>query len=84
MIPIYILITIYFGTANIISLMILAALAIGQIICMVMSHTNALLHDTLASTVAVEMATQRIFSTKEELIEYTKKIHAERVSRSGS
>lgn len=82
MIPTYIMIMIYFNTANIISLAILAALLLGQIITLAATRTNALLHDLLAGSVAVDLSSQRIFRTKEDLMEYTKKIHAERANRS--
>lgn len=82
MVPIYILIMIYFNTANIISLAILAALLLGQVICMAVTRTNSLLHDLLAGTVAVDLSSQMIFRSKEDLMEYTKKIHAERANRS--
>ena len=82
MIPIYIMIMIYFNTANIFSLAILAALLLGQIVTMAATRTNSLMHDLLAGTVAVDLASQRIFRSKEDLMEYTKKIHAERANRS--
>lgn len=82
MIPVYILIMMLFGTADIFTLLILAALAIGQIVSLAVSRTNALLHDRIAGTVAVEISSQMIFRTKEDLVEYTKKIHAERANRS--
>lgn len=84
MIPIYILIMIYFNTANIVSLAILAALLLGQVISMAATRTNSLLHDLLAGTVAVDLSSQRIFRSREDLVEYTKKIHAERANRSES
>lgn len=54
---------------------------IVEIICLVITKTNAVIHDVLAKTVAVDMASQRIFDSHEELIEYTKKIHAEQANK---
>ena len=82
MIPVYIFIMIYFNTANIGSIAILAALLLGQIICMIVTKTNAPIHDLLAGTAVIDVPSQRIFKSKEELLEYTKKIHAERANRS--
>lgn len=82
MIPIYILMMIFFNTANIVSLAILAGLLLGQIVCVAATRTNSLLHDLLASTVAVDLSSQMIFRSKEDLLEYTKKIHAEHANRS--
>ena len=56
---------------------VLVLLAIGQIICLIMTRTWSVLHDVMAGTVAVDMASQMIFETKEEQIEYIKKHHAQ-------
>lgn len=81
MIPVYILILIYFNLIGIISVAILAILLIAQIICLITTRTNSLLHDVLAGTVAVDMASQRIFDSREALIEYTKKLHAQQANK---
>lgn len=80
MIPVYIFIMIYFSTANIVHLALLAVLLIGQIISMIASKTNAAIHDLLAGTAVVDMPSQQIFQSKEDLLEYTKKIHAEQAN----
>ncbi len=82
MIPVYIIILIFFNAASIISLAILAALVMGQIASLLVSKANAAIHDHLAGTAVVDFASQRIFRTKEELLAYTKEIHADRANRS--
>ena len=82
MIPVYIVIMLFFNTANIITLVILAALLLGQIISLIVTKTNAAIHDLLARTVVIDLPSQRIFKSSEELLAYTKKIHAERANRS--
>lgn len=82
MIPLYILMMIYFDSIGIISSVILLALVIAQIVCFITSRTNSLLHDIMAGTIAVDMASQRIFDTKDALLEYKKKIHAQKVNES--
>ena len=64
-----------FGT---ISLLLLLAFNVGS---MIITHNNSLIHDLLANTVAVDMATQMIFETPEEMIAYKKRIHAEAAER---
>jgi len=81
MIPIYIFIMIYFNTANIFTLAILAALSLGQLVCVAATRTNSPIHDLLSGTAAVDLATQTIFKSKEDLLEYTKKLHAEQANR---
>lgn len=78
MIPIFIFINLYFlGNISIVGIAVLAFLLIGQIICLVATRTLSLLHDVMAGTVAVDMASQMIFATKEEQLEYIKKLHAQ-------
>ena len=82
MIPVYIFLMIFFNTANAVSLGILAALLFSQIVCLILSRTNSAIHDLLSGTVVVDLSTQMVFRSKEDLLEYTKKIHAERANRS--
>lgn len=82
MIPVYIFLMIFFNTANSISLAILIALLLSQAICLIMSRTNSAIHDLLAGTVVIDLSTQMVFRSKEDLLEYTKKIHAERANHS--
>ena len=81
MIPIYITMMIIFNLIGIVSVAILAILLIAQIICLIATRTNSLLHDVLAGTVAVDMASQRIFESREALIEHTKKLHAQQANK---
>jgi uncharacterized RDD family membrane protein YckC len=82
MIPTYIVIMLFFNLANIIHVAIVAVLLLAQLVCIIVTKTNSAIHDLLAGTVAVDIASQRIFRNTEELLEYTKKIHAERANRS--
>ncbi len=82
MIPAYIIVMIFFNTASIIHLSILIILLIGQAASVIISKTNAAIHDHFAGTAVVDFASQMIFRNKEDLLAYTKKIHAERANRS--
>lgn len=68
--------TIYYGMANPLFLIISAALLVIQVILLIVSNENALIHDKMAMTVTVDLASQMIFETREELLEYKKKQHA--------
>lgn len=81
MIPTYIIMMIFFNSIGVVSLIILLVLFGVEIVCLIATRTNSLLHDVLAGTVAVDMASQRIFDNREALIEHTKKIHAEQATR---
>lgn len=81
MIPIYTIMMIYFNSVGVISIVILFVLLIIQIVCLIATRTNSLLHDVLSLTVAIDMASQRIFGSREALIEYTKKLHAQKADK---
>lgn len=81
MIPIYAVLMIFFNAANIFTLAILGGLLLGQLVCVAATRTNSPIHDLLAGTAAVDMATQMIFKSREDLLEYTKKLHADEANR---
>ena len=81
MIPVFALISIFvLGTATIVTLALLFVLLVAQIALLIFTKENALLHDILAGTVTVDFASQMIFDTPEDLLEYKKKLHAESVA----
>ena len=75
MIPLYIIMMIFFNSIGIISIILMFALFVAQIICFFASRTNSPIHDLLAGTVAVDMASQKIFEDREALLEHVKAIH---------
>lgn len=81
MIPLSIIVMIYFNMIGIVGAGILLALAVAQIICLVSSKTNSLIHDVMSATVAVDMASQRIFKDREALLSYTKALAAEKAAK---
>jgi hypothetical protein len=44
---------------------------------MIVTRTNSCIHDLLAGSVAVDLASQMIFDSESAMIEYKKSIHAE-------
>ena len=81
MIPVLICIMIFFNTIGIVGILILGLILLLQIILMISTHTNSCIHDVLAKTVAVDMQSQLIFDTEEEMIAYKNRVHAEQVAR---
>lgn len=73
---------IFSGAGSPVFLLISAALLLMQLVVLISSKENALLHDKLAVTVTVDLASQMIFKTHEEMLEYKKKAHAEMVASS--
>ena len=80
MIPVFVFISLILGTADIVTVILLFVLIVSQIALLIFTKTNTPLHDLLAGTVTVDFASQMIFDTPEELLEYKKKLHAESVA----
>jgi len=70
------------GIGSPVFLLIALILLVVQLIMLIATHENALLHDKMAATVAVDLASQMIFDTHEQMLEYKKKAHAEMVASS--
>ena len=81
MIPVYILLMIFWGVMGVSGTLVLMALLAGQTVCLIVTRNNAAIHDLLAGTVVVDMASQTIFRSTEDLIAYQKRIAAERAAR---
>jgi uncharacterized RDD family membrane protein YckC len=79
MIPVLMAMMMFIGTIGILGPAIVLGLVILQVALIVTSPTNSALHDHMAATVAVDLASQMIFATPEDLVEYKKQVHAEQV-----
>lgn len=81
MLPVYILMLLFWGSIGILGTAVLLGLAIAQLLTVVMSRSNAFLHDLLAGTAVVDIGSQMIFRSTEDLIEYRKQVAAEHSAR---
>ena len=81
MVPVLIIFMILWGTIGIVGPLVIAGIGLLQIILLATSRTNSLIHDRLSDTVAVDMESQMIFDTEDDLIEYTKRLHAEKAAK---
>lgn len=79
MVPVFILIMIYLNLMGVIGTVVIAGLLIAQLVLIIATRARTPIHDKLAHTVTVDLASQMIFDTPEELLEYKKRIHAEKV-----
>ena len=77
MIPVYVLIMIIFGRVGMFGTVIVGALLLVQSILFFGTREHTPIHDKLAGTVTVDLGSQMIFDSPEELLEYKKRIHAE-------
>lgn len=81
MIPIYIIMMVFWGIMGMGGTLILFALLVAQIVILIANRRNAVIHDLLAGTAVVDYASQMIFEDREALLAYQKTIHAERAAK---
>lgn len=77
MIPVLIIIMLLFQMVGLMGTLILGLILLLQVILLIATRTNSALHDLLACTVAVDMASQMMFDSPEALLEYKKRVSAE-------
>lgn len=81
MIPVLILLMIFWGTMGVSGTMILSLLFAGQTCCVLTTRTHSAIHDLMAGTVVADYSSQTIFRSTEDLIEHQKKVAADRAAR---
>lgn len=81
MVPVYGMIMLLMNTISGFLLIVVAGVVLLQVILLVATKNNTMIHDLLAGTLVADYASQRIFRSTEELVEYQKKIAAERAAR---
>ena len=80
MFPLIIVMMIWFGMLGIIGTIILIGFAILQLSCLFATQAHQSIHDLLTDSVVVDMASQTIYETNEELIEAQKAEAAEKAA----
>jgi len=81
MIPVYLLMMMFMGSIGLLGPIVLLGIGLLQLLSVIFTHNNAAIHDLLAGTVVVDISSQQIFRSSEELIAYTQKRHAEEAAR---
>ena len=81
MIPVYLLMMMFIGSIGPVGPVVLLAIIILQLGTLIFTQNNSAIHDLLAGTVVVDIASQQIFRSSEELLAYTQKRHAEEAAR---
>lgn len=81
MIPVYLILMIFWGIVGAGGTLVLLALPLAQIISLIASRRNAAIHDLLAGTVVADYSSQMIFDSAQACLDYQKKIHAERAAK---
>ncbi len=83
MIPILVIGMVITEVLGIVGIIVLLAIVVLEVFVYVKSGTNSLIHDVVAVTVCIDLQSQLIFETEEELIEHKKKLAAENAGRIG-
>ena len=81
MLPVVIVMMIFWGIVGLSGTLCLLVLAAAQILSLIISTNNCAIHDHLAGTAVVDITSQMIFRSTEELIEYKKRIAADQAAR---
>ncbi len=80
MVPVLILLMIYFGMLGLVGTIVLLLIVVLQLVVTLATHAHTPIHDLLAGTVVVDLPSQMIFDSPEALIEYKKKKQAEKAA----
>lgn len=81
LIPVYIFMMLFWAIVGAWGLGFLMIMLIAQFLCVTITKTNSALHDLMAGTVVVDMGSQKIFQSEEEMLECLRKAAAERAAR---
>lgn len=81
MVPVYLVIMIFNGSLGSMGMLVIGAILLLQVILYFATRTHSLIHDLMAGTVVVDAASQRIFASDEERIEFSKRLAAEKAER---
>lgn len=81
LVPAFALLTVSWGISGVFGIAVLVGVLLAPVVCVCASKNNAALHDLMAGTIVVDAASQRIFGSTEDLVEYQKKVAAERAAQ---
>lgn len=81
MVPVLVFIMLMFNITGQLGTLLVFGIWTAQVLCLLCTRNKTGLADLMAGTVPVELNSQRIFETTEDLIAYQKKLHAEEVAR---
>jgi hypothetical protein len=73
----YLIMMVSFGLLGLVGLIVLGALLLAQVIMFFFTKYHTPIHDKFAQTLTVDISTQLVFDSPEELLEYKKRIAAE-------
>ena len=80
LVPVFIILMIILRVTGIVGLAIMAAIFLSEVVLLIFTKERTPIHDIMSGTVTVDIASQMIFDTPEELLAYKQKKHTEMVN----
>lgn len=80
MIPVMMALMLWFGSIGEVGWIIVAVILVAEAALLLTTRERAMIHDKLANTVTVDIASQMIFNSHEDLIAYKEKVAAEKAA----
>ena len=80
MIPVLVMMMLYFGSLGLPGTLLILGLALGNGCLFLVTYAHTPIHDLLAGTVTVDLPSQRIFNTREDMIAFKEKLAAEKAA----
>ena len=80
MIPVMMVLMLFFGSIGAVGWLITGVILIIEIALLVTTRERCMIHDRLANTVTVDLASQMIFQTPEALLAYKEKVAAQKAA----
>ena len=80
MIPVMMVLMLFFGSIGAVGWLITGVILIIEIALLVTTRERCMIHDKLANTVTVDLASQMIFQSPEALLAYKKKVAAQKAA----
>ena len=81
MIPVMMLLMLFFGAIGLPGLLIGGGIILVEIVLLLTTREHCMIHDKLANTVTVDLASQMIFDTQEDLMAHKQKVAAEKAAK---
>lgn len=82
LVPVFVIIMVILRVTGIVGIAILAAIILSEIVLLIATKERTPIHDIMSGTVTVDMASQMIFDSYDELLAYKQRSHAEMVNNS--
>lgn len=82
MIPVLVGFMVFYNMAGLVPVLLVLALAVVQLVLLITNRNHCVIHDLLADAVVVDMSTQMIFASEDALLDYKKRVAAEKADNS--